>query len=76
MRWIERKPLAFLIKAEGTQRDVLRRFSKMDLGDIRGKAVLDASSNIATNAMLAYHHRPREVMAAEFSPRIGASALR
>lgn len=61
---------------EGRRRDVLKRFSKMDLGDIRGKTVLDAGSNIAINAMLAYHHGASTVVAAEFSPAIGSSALR
>jgi hypothetical protein len=61
---------------EGRRRDVLRRFLKMDLRDIRGKTVLDVGSNIAINAMLAYHYGAKSVTAAEFSPKIGSSALR
>jgi hypothetical protein len=38
---------------------MLRRFSKMDLGDIRGKTVLDAGSNIAINAMLVQYRGAR-----------------
>jgi hypothetical protein len=38
---------------------MLRPFSKMDLGGIRGKTVLDAGSNIAINAMLAQHRGAR-----------------
>jgi hypothetical protein len=62
---------------EGRRRDVLKRFQKLDIeNDIRGANVLDTGSNIAVNAMLAWHYGAKSVTAAEFSPVIGTSALR
>lgn len=62
---------------KGRRRDILERFRKMDIThDIRGMTVADLGSNIAVNAMLAWHFGAKEVTAMEYSPRIAQSALR
>ncbi len=62
---------------KGRRRDIIERFRKLDVaGDIRGKSVLDLGSNIAVNAMTAWHFGARSVTAMEYSPRIAAAALR
>lgn len=62
---------------KGRRRDILKRFKKMDIaGDIRGKSVADLGSNIAVNAMLAWHFGAKDVTAMEYSPKIAKSALR
>lgn len=62
---------------KGRRRDILERFRKLDVvEDIRGKDVLDMGSNIAVNAITAWHFGAKSVTAMEFSPRIAAAALR
>lgn len=60
----------------GRRTDIIERFRKLKIEDIRGRRVLDIGCNIAVNAMTAWHFGAASVTGMEFSPRIAASALR
>jgi hypothetical protein len=60
----------------GRRTDVLERFRKMRIEDVRGRHVLDIGCNIAVNAMTAWHFGAASVTGMEYSPQIAAAALR
>jgi hypothetical protein len=60
----------------GRRTDVLERFRKMRIEDVRGRRVLDIGCNIAVNAMTAWHFGAASVTGMEYSPQIAAAALR
>jgi hypothetical protein len=60
----------------GRRTDVLERFRKLRIEDVRGRHVLDIGCNIAVNAATAWHFGAASVTAMEYSPQIAAAALR
>jgi len=61
---------------KGRRLDILERFKKIALEDIRGKDVLDLGCNIAISAHLAWHYGANQVIGCEYSLNIARTALR
>lgn len=61
---------------KGRREDVLDRFKKIRLEDIRGKTIADLGSNLTINGMLAWHYGANEVTGYEYSKVIATAALR
>ncbi|MDR3181331.1 MAG: class I SAM-dependent methyltransferase, partial [Planctomycetaceae bacterium] len=61
---------------KGRRYDILERFNKIALQDIREKNVLDLGCNIASSSHLAWFYGANSVLGCEYSSNISKTALR